>query len=103
MNSKRVRSTKQKRKTNSLTKTNFKAKNKNPAKKLIRTKAKTKAKTASRSAKIKFYDVKQKKYVRIPRTDCKVRRNRSARGGDRLIGKYKGRELHTFVKKGFKL
>ena len=64
---------------------------------------KAKKTTVSSTAKIKFYDVKNKKYVRISRSDCKVKRNRSPRGGDRLIGKYKGRELHTFVKKGFKL
>lgn len=82
-----------------------KTKTKTKTKKLVRRKTKKTSKKSkvSSTGKVKFYDVKTKKYVRIPREDCKIKRNRTPRGGDRLIGSYKGRELHTFVKKGFKL
>ena len=79
-----------------------KLKRKSKVKKTKKTKA-TSKRSASTTDKVRFYDVKTKKYVKIPRSDCKIKRNRTPRGGDRLIGQYKGRELHTFVKKGFKL
>lgn len=93
---------KSKRKTKTSKKKTLKRKTKKTAKST--SKRKTTSRSAkSSSAKIRFYDVKNKKYVKIPRADCKIKRNRSPRGGDRLVGTYKGRELHTFVKKGFKL
>lgn len=82
---------------------------KKPRKKATKTKVKRKAKkkakvkTVSKSGKIKFFDVKTKKYVSIPRGECKLKKNRSARGGDQLIANYKGRKLYTFVKRGFQL
>jgi len=105
---KRKAKLKPKRKVKPTLRKKTKTTKKKSTKKLKRAKkskasARAKSKNPSTKGKLKFYDVKNKKYVRIPRTDCKIRRNRSARGGDRLIGKYKGRKLHTFVKKGFKL
>ena len=102
---KRVKSTRAKRKITVRTKRKPTAKKRKTSTKKNSTKKLKKAKKSkiTSSGKIKFYDVKNKKYVRIPRADCRVRRNPSPRGGDRLIGKYKGRKLHTFVKKGFKL
>jgi hypothetical protein len=85
-------------------KTSKKLKRKTRTKKIKKAKTTSKrSRSTSTTGKVKFYDVKTKKYVRIPRSDCKIKRNRTTRGGDRLIGNYKGRKLHTFVKRGFKL
>lgn len=99
----KTRSTKVKRKLKRKTKktSNHKTRTKASARKTKTTSSRKK--TTKAGKKIKFYDVKTKKYVRIPREDCRLKRSRTARGGDRLVGKYKGRELHTFVPKGFVL
>jgi len=57
----------------------------------------------TRTKRIKFYDAAKKKYVLIPRSECRVKRNKNPRGGDQLTARYKGRKLFTSVKKGFKL
>lgn len=53
--------------------------------------------------KISFYDVKSGKNIMIPRESCKIKRNKSTRGGDRIICMHKGRKYSTFVARGFKL
>lgn len=53
--------------------------------------------------KISFYDVKSGKNIMIPRDSCKIKRNKSTRGGDRIVCVHKGRKYSTFVARGFKL
>lgn len=53
--------------------------------------------------KISFYDVKSGKNIMVPRESCKIKRNKSTRGGDRIICMHKGRKYSTFVARGFKL
>lgn len=53
--------------------------------------------------KISFYDVKSGKNIMISRESCKIKRNKSTRGGDRIVCLHKGRKYSTFVARGFKL
>jgi len=79
-----------------------------------KTKTKTKKTTSKKKGKkgkkrphtktkISFYDVKSGKNIMIPRESCKIKRNKSTRGGDRIVCTHKGRKFSTFVARGFKL
>jgi len=68
-----------------------------------KTRKKKGKKRAHTKAKISFYDVKTGKNVMVSRELCKIKRNKSARGGDRIVCNYKGRKYSTFVPRGFEL
>jgi hypothetical protein len=53
--------------------------------------------------RIRFYDPRTKKYVNIPRSACKLKRNKNPRGRDRVVATHKGKKFSTAVPKGFKL
>ena len=54
------------------------------------------------SANIKFWYMAAKKFVFIPRSECKIKRSKG-RGGDQVIGIYQGKKLATYVPRGFEL
>jgi len=85
------------------TKKTAKVKAKKTTKAKTKTKAGKKKKRAHTAAKISFYDVKTGKNIMVPRDNCKIKRNKSSRGGDRIICMHKGRKFSTFVARGFKL
>ncbi len=65
--------------------------------------------TRSRSSRklggkrIRFYDPRTKKYVNIPRSACKLKRNKNPRGRNRIVAMHKGKKYSTAAPKGFKL
>lgn len=95
---KKTKSTKSKRSTES--KKTRKTRKTRATNKTSRKKGKKRPHTKS---KISFFDVKTGKNIMVPREICKIKRNRSARGGDRITCTFKGRRYSTFVARGFEL